>query len=351
MNIKEIKNKQAEENKQFTCSLVAYIAKVEELVASNQKPYLRILLQDKTGELTFQKWDATEEDKASLLVGSIVAFDNLVISSFNNTPQAKTGSRTTFSYSNEDKSNYILTIVPPVESLLERFKTHAASITNPELKAVLSHLVNPYFKDKRFINWPAAERMHHAVRHGLLYHTVGILDLVDAVSKTDNFKNMDIQLTKTAAILHDIGKIKEYDVDDQYNGKLSKYALIGHISMTSNEIAILRAQGIISEDLELILSHMILSHHEKKEYGSPVNPSFLEAYTLSMLDNLDAKAYVINFESLSLDNGTIADKGTFVLNNARLFKPNWRSERPAEDDNTNEDMQEGELNDLQEEEF
>jgi len=39
----------------------------------------------------------------------------------------------------------------------------------------------------------------------------------------------------------------------------------------------------------LLVQHLILSHHGRREYGSPVLPATPEALALHHLDNLDAK--------------------------------------------------------------
>lgn len=322
MDIKELKRKVELEGDQ-NGGLIALLAKVEEKITSTGKPYLKCSLQDKTGQLELSKWNATEADKEVLKAGAIIQFANLSFSMYNGEVSAKSNNATAFNEIIGDVNDFKLTVTPPIDELMARFKKHADSITDKELRVVLEKIVNPRFK--QFKNWPAAEKMHHDSRNGLLYHTVGILDIVDAICTLPNYQDADAQLIKTAAMLHDIGKIEEYCVDDEFNGTLSKYALKGHIVIASELVHDLCREGLISEELELNLSHIILAHHGKREYGSPVIPSTLDAYILHIADILDARTYAFHFNSLELGEGEIANKGTFMLDNARLYVPEWRS--------------------------
>ncbi len=323
MNIKELQKKVVELGSIPSLTLTAYISKVEEAMTSTGKPYLKVLIQDRTGEILLSKWDATDKDKEILLAGAVVEFGNIGANEFNGTVGLKTTKSSTFEEVLDNAEDYQLTIIPGLKELEARFKEHASTITNTELKTVLKEIVNPRFKD--FINWPAAERMHHDVKHGLLFHTVGICDIVDAICSAPNYKNADVQLIKTAAMLHDIGKIMEYTVDDEFNGTLSKYALKGHMTVAVELIHDLYRDEKITEELELMLTHLILSHHGKLEYGSPVKPSCLEAYILHIADILDARTYTFLFEDLTMEEGEVAKKGNFALDGARLYKTSWKS--------------------------
>jgi 3'-5' exoribonuclease len=50
--------------------------------------------------------------------------------------------------------------------------------------------------------------------------------------------------------------------------------------------------GEFPEELEIMLKHLVLSHHGSLEFASPVVPLFPEALVLHMMDNLDAKMFV-----------------------------------------------------------
>lgn len=323
MNIKEIKN-----SGMTSCSeLKAYVAKSEEANTANGKKFLKVTLQDKSGELSLMKWNATKEDESIFKVGNILRFNNLTLSEYNNDISAKMSNTEGVEVINENPGDYIFTVIPSLDSLMKSFKRHADSITDKELNTVLKAIINPKFKD--FMNWPAAEKMHHNVCHGLLYHTVGILDTVEGiVNSREDFKNnplVDLQLIKTSAMLHDVGKILEYEVDGEFNGHLSKNALIGHMNLVIHEIWDLYKEGKITKELEFMLEHLILSHHGEREKGSPVCPADINAYILHTADEFDARIYGFLYELEQLEEGEIAKKGALMLNKVRVYKTTWHS--------------------------
>jgi 3'-5' exoribonuclease len=65
--------------------------------------------------------------------------------------------------------------------------------------------------------------------------------------------------------------------------------LLGHFALGEKIVlGYIREIENFPEDLEWKIRHLILSHHGKKEYGSPVEPQIPEAEILFRLDSLDA---------------------------------------------------------------
>jgi 3'-5' exoribonuclease len=72
------------------------------------------------------------------------------------------------------------------------------------------------------------------------------------------------------------------------------------------------------EDL-VLLRHMVLSHHGKLEYGSPVAPRILEAEVLSSIDDLDAKVKMISDAMDGIGHGEITPR-LAGINNQNFYK-------------------------------
>lgn len=97
---------------------------------------------------------------------------------------------------------------------------------------------------------------------------------------------------QTGIILHDIAKPEEMIaqlgvvIDYSTQGKL-----IGHIAMAASWIteAALRLELPLDSQQVIGLQHLILSHHNLGEWGSPVQPQTAEAVALHYIDALDAK--------------------------------------------------------------
>jgi len=118
-----------------------------------------------------------------------------------------------------------------------------------------------------------------------------MLDLAKAISSLYPTINKD--LLYGGIILHDIGKTIELSgpIATEYTvqGKL-----IGHISILQSEIIDAAKKHNITGEVVTLLQHMVLSHHGKLEYGSPVLPVILEAEVMYQIDNMDSKIVMIN---------------------------------------------------------
>ena len=109
---------------------------------------------------------------------------------------------------------------------------------------------------------------------------------------------------KWAALLHDVGKIREYS--SGVNLKITNRGrLLGHITMGYGWVLekIKEVKGF-PLDLSDRLLHIILSHHGHLEYGSPKRPKILEAFIVYHADHLDGDigGFNIILENTSNEN-------------------------------------------------
>lgn len=145
-----------------------------------------------------------------------------------------------------------------------------------------------------FLKAPAAKRVHHNYMGGLLEHSVTVARLCRHIGQVYPVLNQDLLLT--GALLHDLGKIAEYKmkVIPEYtvSGRMLGHIVLGHEMLTEQINKMREETGYFPEDLEIMLKHLVLSHHGSLEYASPVIPLFPEALVLHMMDNLDAKVFV-----------------------------------------------------------
>jgi 3'-5' exoribonuclease len=72
--------------------------------------------------------------------------------------------------------------------------------------------------------------------------------------------------------------------------------------------------------MPILLSHIILSHHGKLEYGSPVTPMTKEAQLVSMIDDLDAKMKLIEKALNTTNSGEFTDR-LWALDSTSFYKP------------------------------
>lgn len=153
-------------------------------------------------------------------------------------------------------------------------------IEETTLKDSLLQLLNRHLV---FFEGPASKVRHHDYKHGLLEHTVQVLETAFNISKTIE-ENIDTDLLIAGAILHDIGKINCYKQFDGYIDIteifLNQEHIVNGIKLVSQEIK--------SEKLDDLL-HIITSHHLQKNWGSPVKPNSIEAWIIHFADNISAK--------------------------------------------------------------
>lgn len=140
------------------------------------------------------------------------------------------------------------------------------------------------------LNWfPAAQRMHHAERSGLLHHTTDMLRLAKAMLEVYPWLNRDLLLA--GVIIHDLGKIDEMKSDE--TGNVSDYThegqLLGHLVGGIISLDRVAKETGVTGEWPLLLEHMLLSHHGESEFGSPKQPMFAEAEALHWIDIMDAR--------------------------------------------------------------
>ncbi|MBS3731540.1 MAG: HD domain-containing protein, partial [Desulfobacterales bacterium] len=104
-----------------------------------------------------------------------------------------------------------------------------------------------------------------------------------------HYSGLDRDMLIAGAILHDIGKIREFTYDTRIDysdeGRLVSHIVIG-VRMLEEKIAAMKS---IPPNTALLLKHLIISHHGSREFGSPEPPKTLEALLLNYLDDIDSK--------------------------------------------------------------
>lgn len=250
------------------------------------KPYDNVVLQDKTGTLDAKIWDpgsvGIEEFEALdyvEIMGDITSFQGNLQCSIKRARKAAEGEY--------NPADYLPVSEKDIDEMYNQLMEYVASIKNP----YLSQLLHSFFDDadfaKRFKFHSAAKSVHHGFVGGLLEHTLSVTRNCDYFSKNYPFLNRDLLLT--AAMFHDVGKLKELSVFPE-NDYTDAGQLLGHIVIGTEWVGD-RIKEIpdFPEVLANELKHCILAHHGELEFGSPKKPALVEAFALSFADNLDAK--------------------------------------------------------------
>lgn len=292
------------------------IKSVEKKLTAKGVPYLDLTLADNGGEINAKLWDYKESPSNQFNKFDFVKVRGTYVP-FNDTMQFRVERiRAVLPEDNVMIEDYVPSACLTGESMLAEIEKIVASFGDEELKKLVSAVIAEY--RERLIYWPAAKNLHHAVRSGLLMHTLSILRLAASVCKIYRFVNYD--LLCSGAILHDIAKIEEIEVSS--TGIASEYTargnLLGHLVMGAMAIdRIGRANGVSDETLTLV-EHMLISHHGTPEFGAAKLPMFIEAELLSELDLMDARLYEMHQAVEAVETGAFTPR-QWALENRNLY--------------------------------
>lgn len=195
-----------------------------------------------------------------------------------------------------DLSDYEAVAALPLPELTRRLQAYIKSIRNPHLASLLSLIFGDTGFYGAFADAPAAKSNHHACRHGLLQHTLEVVDIAAAVADVQAAwgyaQSAERDLVVAGALLHDIGKVRELAWDDGCNSYTRQGSLLGHVTLGTNWVSF--KMGKVPNFPPLLrdaLLHIIVSHHGKPEWGSPVAPMMPEAQIVHAADLLDAQLF------------------------------------------------------------
>jgi len=171
-----------------------------------------------------------------------------------------------------------------------------------------------------FAKAPAAKSMHHVYLGGLLEHTLSVAGMADRACA--HYPELNRDLVLAGVLLHDVGKTAELTYQRSFSYS-DAGNLIGHISMEADWInqAVARIPDF-PEQLRLLVLHIVLSHHGKLEFGSPVLPKTPEALLVHYLDDLDGKLEAM-FRAIRDDAGQGAWTPFSRTLDRMFYKPRW----------------------------
>ena len=270
--------------------------------------WFSLIVTDKTGEMNVKFWGGDNKDRVKRLYDSFKTGDVIYIrlgnvEIYEEKPQISinetTGGMRRCNPKEYDVSDFIPALEDKrIKELFDVVKNEIKSIENEQLK----NLLILFFNDPDFVynytHSPSAITHHHNYVGGNLEHSVGVIRLCKNICDMYTYFNRDLVIT--GAILHDIGKLKEY-VATAAIDKTSEGNFIGHIVMgdrwIKDKIAELKDKDF-DLDLENKLCHIILSHHGKYEFGSPRMPKTIEACVVHQADLMDSqvKNFMQNIE-------------------------------------------------------
>ena len=290
------------------------VRSADQRTGGNGAKYLDMNLADRTGEVNAKVWDGNVPPPTP---GSVIKVRGGTLE-YNGRLQLRVERiRDAVPADNVDLSTLAPCAPEPAENMLDELKETASAFRNEYLKRITLHLLNRF--EEKLTYYPAAQRIHHAERSGLLHHTTGMLRLARKVAEQYPWLNADLLFA--GVILHDLCKTEEMDSDKM--GVVRDYSreglLLGHLVLGVTRIQEAANElGIQSEEV-LLLQHMMLSHHGEAEFGSPRKPMFPEAEALHWVDLLDARMNEMQTAIGKLKPGVFSEKIWSL--DRRLYRP------------------------------
>ncbi len=305
------------------------------------KRYLSVSLQDASGTIEGKKWDVAPEDEDIFQKGNLVSIDGDVLS-YRDQLQMKIYEAESVSKEGVDWSMFVANAPVAKDKMVLKLKSYLDSIQDPDVKSLVCESLKGY--KEKYLSWPAASKNHHNYVGGLLYHSLTMADAAASLAKIYPSLNRDVLLG--GVLLHDLGKTIElsgpeatvYTLEGKLLGHLTigasivreagkrlgfdAYPLSGNPTSEEEEKAFRRYE------LWVCFQHMLLSHHGKAEFGSPIPPLTREALAVSMIDDFDAKMMILDKAFGSIQKGETTLK-LFTMDERSFYYP-YYSVDPAD---------------------
>ena len=271
--------------------------------SSNGGKYLDMTLCDLSGEVNAKMWDGLTAPPAP---AQVIRLRGMMLE-YNGRPQLRVDKMRAATEADDYDMEALTPCAPfPPNEMLDAILSRANAIRDGQMKALVLRRLEDCGDRLRY--YPAASKLHHAERSGLLHHTSTMLRAAEAICAI--YPTLDADLLAAGVILHDLCKITELEADEI--GVVSDYTaqgnLIGHLVQGVAELDRCGKELGVNRETLMLLEHMVLSHHDQPDFGSPKPPMFPEAEVLHILDLMDARMFEMNRALAAIKPGQFTER-------------------------------------------
>jgi len=253
--------------------------------------YIHAILADRTGQIPGRMWQATEAIYETMPEGGFLRLTGRA-ELYKGSMQFIIEGVRPVDPTTLDLAEFLPRTERDIDEMWGKVKEILRTIQNPHLLQLIKQFVQDEPLAAAFRKSPAAVQMHHAFLGGLLEHTLNVLEMAQLV--IPRYPEVSLDLVLAGIFLHDIGKTAELACETAFQ-YTDRGQLVGHIVQAA--IWIDQKAGAVEDetgtpfpqDIQDVLTHIVLSHHGQYDYGSPKLPATPEAIAIHHLDNLDAK--------------------------------------------------------------
>lgn len=274
----------------YVAQLVAGSAVESEFVVTSasvheySKGYRLVLrLADRTGKVDAVCWDCGEDAANRFPLDHVVRISGTV-GTFRDRLQITVQSAEPVDPASVDPADFLPVSRHDPAVMEQALRALVETIAHDGLRGVcLAFLDSEHFQ--RLRTAPGGKRWHHGYLHGLLEHTLSVVQVCDRLC--EHYTELDRNVLLCAALLHDVGKTRELRaelaIDYTMPGRL-----LGHQVLTIPIVTGLLARAEnVPPRLAVLVVHAIAAHHGEED-GSLVKPMTREAAVLHFVDHMDA---------------------------------------------------------------
>lgn len=293
-------------NKIFVCDLVegehiqsVFLATDKSIrTTKSGKPYLALTLADKSGSIDSKVWEQAEAIAARFDQEDFVLVEAQVDSW-----QGKLQLNVRDVQRVDEDAFELEDFVPASRWNREAMLAQLQDVVSREVKSpAMLRFFDALFDEgelmRQFSMAPAAKGNHHAYLGGLLEHALSMTRLAVNLSRHyayyyPGLLNQDLVIA--GCVLHDIGKCFELSYGRSFD-YTDEGQLVGHIVQGVELITSIakKVSPPLPSEMLLQLKHLVLSHHGKKEFGSPTRPKTPEAMLLHEIDMIDSRMNMLS---------------------------------------------------------
>lgn len=269
--------------------------------------YFQVTLRDRTGSVGVRIWTPTKlpgggyAEEANMKHGTIVSCVLEEVTDWNGTNQVKDLAEITIVEPGDpdyaDAKEAVSTA--PTRKELDRYfalmKKMLSEISHPALRKMCIAFLKEREDDIRTYPGSPHEDGHHGYDGGYLIHVTNVMRLSRFhAQKVLEGKFVSTDVVVAGAFFHDIGK---FDTYVKHGLKRTREGImIGHIVLGAPVLIELCKRFEVDKETATMVLHILISHHGKKEFGSPEVPQTIEAEIVCRADMADSKAEAVRMK-------------------------------------------------------
>lgn len=285
----------------------------------SKKPYLVLELYDGVDTITGNYWDWTS--------GNVPAV-NTILDVTANVTEWQGKKQLTISSMRNNTERHLADFMPSNGNDLSKIYNQAyelcCTIKDDMLRSLTLGILE-VLQDK-WLTIPGAVGVHHAYLGGTLVHSYSVAKIAKAIA--EQIPEASVDLCVAGGLLHDVGKLFTYKMDGIAIGRTDEGNLYEHIFMGAEFVGNFADEIVNTDDYMTLkklqlLRHIILSHHGKLEYGSPVSPQCIEAFIVNAADGVDASVEQIRTAARKVPDNVKWTERIYTLGNCSQLTPHY----------------------------